>query len=117
MAGSLAFNDGLKNGHPILLEPIMDMEVIVPEEFMGQIIGDLSSRRAKIIALGQRLNLRTIRAHVPLSEVFNYATITRSLTQGRASYTMEPSFYSEVPAHVAEKVVSGSVNANARKTF
>jgi elongation factor G len=117
MAGSIAFQEGMKKAHPVLLEPIMDIEVIVPEEFMGQIIGDLSSRRAKIIALGQRLNLRTIRANVPLSEVFNYATITRSLTQGRASYTMEPSFYSEVPTHVAEKIVSGSSNANARKTF
>jgi len=117
MAGSIAFQDGMKKAHPVLLEPIMDIEVLVPEEFMGQIIGDLSSRRAKIIALGQRLNLRTIRANVPLSEVFNYATITRSLTQGRASYTMEPSFYSEVPAHVADKVVSGSTNIGARKTF
>ncbi|MFH0856253.1 MAG: elongation factor G [Candidatus Omnitrophota bacterium] len=107
MAGSLAFNDGLKNGRPVLLEPIMDMEVIVPEEFMGQVIGDLSSRRAKIISLAQRLNLRTIRANIPLAEVFNYATIIRSLTQGRASYTMEPSFYSEVPAHIAEKIVTG----------
>ncbi len=117
MAGSIAFQDGMKKANPVLLEPIMDIEVVVPEEFMGQIIGDLSSRRAKIIALGQRLNLRTIRANVPLSEVFNYATVTRSLTQGRASYTMEPSFYSEVPASVAEKVVSGSTNTNARKTF
>ncbi|PIQ90470.1 MAG: elongation factor G [Candidatus Omnitrophica bacterium CG11_big_fil_rev_8_21_14_0_20_41_12] len=117
MAGSIAFQDGMKKANPVLLEPIMDIEVVVPEEFMGQIIGDLSSRRAKIIALGQRLNLRTIRANVPLSEVFNYATVTRSLTQGRASYTMEPSFYSEVPAHVAEKVISGSTNVNARKTF
>jgi len=117
MAGSIAFQDGMRKAHPVLLEPIMDIEVIVPEEFMGQIIGDLSSRRAKIIALGQRLNLRTIRANVPLSEVFNYATITRSLTQGRASYTMEPSFYSEVPAHVADKVVLGSVNTGARKSF
>ncbi|MFH1281425.1 MAG: elongation factor G [Candidatus Omnitrophota bacterium] len=117
MAGSIAFQDGMKRANPVLLEPIMDIEVVVPEEFMGQIIGDLSSRRAKIIALGQRLNLRTIRANVPLSEVFNYATVTRSLTQGRASYTMEPSFYSEVPAHVAEKVISGSTNTKERKTF
>jgi len=117
MAGSIAFQDGMKKAHPVLLEPIMDIEVIVPEEFMGQIIGDLSSRRAKIIALGQRLNLRTIRANVPLSEVFNYATITRSLTQGRASYTMKPSFYTEVPVHVADKIVSGSANVNARKSF
>jgi len=117
MAGSIAFQDGMKKANPVLLEPIMNIEVVVPEEFMGQIIGDLSSRRAKIIALGQQLNLRTIRANVPLSEVFNYATVTRSLTQGRASYTMEPSFYSEVPAHVAEKVISGSANINVRKTF
>ncbi|MDD5115829.1 MAG: elongation factor G [Candidatus Omnitrophica bacterium] len=117
MAGSIAFQDGMKKAHPVLLEPIMDIEVIVPEEFMGQIIGDLSSRRAKIIALGQRQNLRSIRANVPLSEVFNYATITRSLTQGRASYTMEPSFYSEVPAHVAEKVILGAANSSSRKSF
>jgi len=117
MAGSIAFQDGMKKAHPVLLEPIMDIEVVVPEEFMGQIIGDLSSRRAKIIALGQRLNLRTIRANVPLSEVFNYATVTRSLTQGRASYTMEPSFYSEVPAHVAEKVILGASTTKTRKTF
>ena len=117
MAGSIAFQEGMKKANPVLLEPIMDIEVVVPEEFMGQIIGDLSSRRAKIIALGQRLNLRTIPAHVPLSEVFNYATVTRSLTQGRASYTMEPSFYSEVPAHVAEKIILGASNTKTRKTF
>jgi len=118
MAGSLAFNDGLKKAHPVLLEPIMDMEVVVPEEFMGQVIGDLSSRRAKIISLAQRLNLRTIRANIPLAEVFNYATIIRSLTQGRASYTMEPSFYSEVPAHIAEKIVTGyAASGTTRKSF
>jgi elongation factor G len=107
MAGALAFNEGLKKASPILLEPIMDMEVTVPEEFMGQVIGDLSSRRAKIVALAQRLNLRTIRANIPLAEVFNYATILRSLTQGRASYTMEPSFYAEVPSHIADKIITG----------
>jgi len=118
MAGAIAFNDGLKKASPVLLEPIMDMEVIVPEEFMGQVIGDLSSRRAKIISLAQRLNLRTIRANIPLAEVFNYATIIRSLTQGRASYTMEPSFYSEVPAHIAEKIITGFATAGStRKSF
>ena len=117
MAASIAFSDGLRKAHPILLEPIMDMEVIVPEEYMGQVIGDLSSRRAKIISLAQRLNLRTIRANVPLAEVFNYATVLRSLTQGRASYTMEPSFYHEVPSHIAQKITAGSVSANVRKSF
>lgn len=107
MAASIAFNDGLKKAHPILLEPIMDMEVIVPEEYMGQVIGDLNARRAKIISLQLRGNARAIRANVPLAEVFNYATALRSLTQGRASYTMEPSFYTEVPLHIAQKFVVG----------
>ncbi len=107
MAGSIAFNDGLKKANPILLEPVMDMEVIVPQDFMGQVIGDLNSRRAKIISFTQRGNVKAIRAYVPLAEVFNYATSLRSLTQGRASYTMEPSFYVEVPSHIAEKIIIG----------
>ncbi|MDD2751796.1 MAG: elongation factor G [Candidatus Omnitrophica bacterium] len=115
MAASIGFNEGLKKGKPVLLEPIMDMEVTVPEEFMGQVIGDLSSRRAKIVSLTQRHILRAIRANVPLAEVFNYATAVRSLTQGRASYTMEPSFYAEVPSHIAEKIIAGSTSVAARK--
>ena len=111
MAASIAFNDGLRKAGPILLEPVMDLEVIAPEEYMGQIIGDLNSRRAKIISITTRTNVRIIRAHVPLAEVFNYATISRSLTQGRASYTMEPSFYAEVPSHISEKIVSGFTTA------
>jgi elongation factor G len=118
MAGSLAFSDGLRKASPILLEPIMDIEVVVPEEFMGQVIGDLSSRRAKIVALAQRLNLRTIRANIPLAEVFNYATVLRSLTQGRASYTMEPSFYAEVPSHISAKIISGfAASGTTRKSL
>jgi len=118
MAGSLAFSDGLRKAGPILLEPIMDIEVVIPEEFMGQVIGDLSSRRAKIVLLAQRMHLRTIRANIPLAEVFNYATIIRSLTQGRASYTMEPSFYTEVPSHIAEKIVTGfAATGSTRKSL
>ncbi|PIP20271.1 MAG: elongation factor G, partial [Candidatus Omnitrophica bacterium CG23_combo_of_CG06-09_8_20_14_all_40_11] len=104
MAAAIAFNDGIKKANPILLEPIMDMEIVVPEEYMGQVIGDLNSRRAKITSLAVRSNVRAIRTYVPLAEMFNYATISRSLTQGRASYTMEPSFYAEVPLHIAEKI-------------
>jgi elongation factor G len=115
MAGSLAFSDGMRKAHSILLEPIMDMEVTVPEEYMGQVIGDLSSRRAKIVALSQRANLRTIRANVPLAEIFNYATVIRSLTQGRASYTMEPSHYAEVPSHIAEKITAGMASAGTTR--
>ncbi|MGA2775071.1 MAG: elongation factor G [Candidatus Omnitrophota bacterium] len=118
MAGSLAFSEGLRKAGSVLLEPIMDIEVVVPEEFMGQVIGDLSSRRAKIVALSQRLNLRTIRANVPLAEIFNYATSLRSLTQGRASYTMEPSFYTEVPSHIAEKIIAGhTTGATLRRSL
>jgi elongation factor G len=117
MAAGIAFNDGLKKANCILLEPVMDMEIVVPEEYMGTVIGDLNSRRAKIVSLAQRVNLRTIRAYVPLAEVFNYATISRSLTQGRASYTMEPSFYAEVPSHIAEKIIAGFTSVGVRKSF
>jgi elongation factor G len=111
MAGAIGFNEGLRKGHAILLEPIMDLEVTVPDEYMGQIIGDLNSKRAKIVAITQRVNLRVIRAYIPLAETFNYATVSRSLTQGRASYTMEPSYYAEVPSHIAEKII-GFVTVN-----
>ena len=117
MAAAIAFNDGLKKGSPILLEPVMDMETVVPEEYMGSVIGDLNSRRAKITSLTVRANVRVIRTFVPLSEIFNYATVSRSLTQGRASYTMEPSFYAEVPSHIAEKIITGFASTSSRKTF
>jgi len=117
MAASIAFTDGLRKAGSILLEPIMDMEITVPEEYMGAIIGDLNSRRAKIVSLNQRANVRLIRAYIPLAEIFNYATALRSLTQGRASYTMEPSFYAEVPSHIAEKVIAGFTSAGSRRGF
>jgi elongation factor G len=118
MAAALALGDGLKKANPILLEPVMDMEIVVPEEYMGQVIGDLNSRRAKIVSLATRLNTRIIRTYVPLAEIFNYATISRSLTQGRASYTMEPSFYAEVPSHIAEKIITGFTSSgSSRRSF
>ncbi|MFA6384253.1 MAG: elongation factor G [Candidatus Omnitrophota bacterium] len=116
MAAGIALNDGLRKGHSKLLEPIMDAEVTTPEEFMGAVIGDLSSRRAKIISITPRANVRAIRADVPLAEIFNYATVLRSCTQGRASYTMEPSFYAEVPSHIAEKIIAGSTHQAARRS-
>jgi elongation factor G len=117
MAAAIAFTDGLKKANSILLEPIMDMEIVVPEEYMGTVIGDLNSRRAKIISLSSRANVRVIRAYVPLAEIFNYATALRSLTQGRASYTMEPSFYAEVPSHISEKIIMGFTSIGSRKSF
>ncbi len=105
MAASMAFTDGLRKGISFLLEPIMDIEIVVPEEFMGTVIGDFNSRRGKLISMGQRGNVRVLRGHVPLAEVFDYANIIRSLTQGRASFTMEPFCYQEVPRDIANKVL------------
>ena len=107
MAASMAFHDGLKKAEPFILEPIMEMEIFVPEEYMGQVIGDFNSRRAKIIAISNRGNISHIKLYIPLAETFNYATILRSLTQGRGFYTMEPSYYAEVPSHISEKIILG----------
>jgi len=112
MAAGIALTEGLKKAHSVLLEPIMDMEITVPEEYMGVVIGDLSARRAKIGAINSRTNVRAIRTDIPLAEIFNYATILRSLTQGRASYTMEPSYYTEAPSHIAEKVITGLTSSS-----
>jgi len=106
LAGSLGFKDGAKRANPTLLEPIMSVEVVVPEEYMGDIIGDLNSRRCKIEAMGERGSLRFVRGLVPLAEMFGYATAIRSLSQGRATYTMEPHSYAEVPKHLAEKLIA-----------
>jgi len=115
MAASIALNDALKNGGPVLLEPIMNLEVTTPENYMGEVIGDLSSRRVKIEAVSDLPGLKVIRAFAPLSEMFGYATTLRSLTQGRASYTMEPSFYQEVPKNIAEKIIELSGRSASKK--
>ena len=85
----------------------MMLEVVVPEEYVGQVIGDLKSRRCNILEMGQRANVKVIRGEVPLAGMFGYATIIRSLSQGRASYTMSPLKYQEVPASEKEKIVRG----------
>ncbi|MCM8792404.1 MAG: elongation factor G [Candidatus Omnitrophica bacterium] len=115
MAGAIAFQEGLKKADPIILEPIMEMEIIVPEEYLGQVIGDLNSRRVKIVAISRRANISQIKAYIPLGETFNYATILRSLTQGRGSYTMEPSYYAEVPSNISEKLILGYSPVLSRK--
>jgi len=107
MAASIGLSDGLRKGKSKLLEPIMDLEVTVPEEFLGVVIGDLNSKRCKIQSIKQRGNAKVIRGNVPLGEMFGYATGLRSLTQGRATYTMEPSFYAEVPSSIYDKIISG----------
>ncbi|MBI2093100.1 MAG: elongation factor G [Candidatus Omnitrophica bacterium] len=99
-----AFKQGILRGRPVLLEPIMFVEVVTPEDFMGQIIGDLGSRRGKVEGSNMRGSSRVIRAYVPLSEMFGYATAIRSLSQGRAAYSMEPARYEQVPANLAAKL-------------
>jgi len=105
IAASEAFKDAQRAADPYLLEPIMKVEVISPEEFMGDIIGNLSSKRGQIEGTEMRGNARVISAKVPLSEMFGYATDLRGMTQGRASFTMEPSHYAEVPQSVATSIV------------
>ena len=115
MAASIALNSALKSGGSVLLEPIMNLEVTTPDNYMGDVIGDLSSRRVKIEAISDRPGLKVIRGVAPLSEMFGYATILRSLTQGRASYTMEPSFYQEVPRNIGDKIIELSGRAKTNK--
>lgn len=106
IAGSMAFQSAAKQGDPILLEPIMKVEVTTPEEFMGDIIGDLSAKRAQILGTESRGLVRLIIAQVPLSELSGYATTLRSMSQGRAAYYMEPSHYEEVPKNITEKIIA-----------
>ncbi|MGE5298341.1 MAG: elongation factor G [Acidobacteriaceae bacterium] len=105
IAGSMAFQDGFRKAHPVLLEPIMKVEVLTPETSLGDIIGDLNSKRGKIMEMTDKLNLKVIDAQVPLAEMFGYATQIRSMSQGQASYTMEFDHYEEVPKNVADKII------------
>ena len=109
VAGSLAFKEAAKKGKPILLEPIMDVEVVTPEEYLGDVMGDLNSRRGKIEGFSARKDAQVIKAIVPLAEMFGYATILRSMTQGRAIYTMQFGYYSEVPKSIAEEIAEKSL--------
>ena len=106
VAGSMAFKDAASKAQPVLLEPLMDVEAVTPDEYMGDVIGDLNSRRGKITSLEQRAGSRVIAAFVPLAEMFGYATQLRSMTQGRATYTMQFDHYDEVPRNIAEEVIS-----------
>ncbi|MBF0330669.1 MAG: elongation factor G [Candidatus Omnitrophica bacterium] len=116
LAAKIGLKEGLAKGGSVFQEPIMSVEVACPEEFMGAVIGDLNTRRAKITELGNIGNVKTTRADVPLAEMFNYANALRSLTQGRASFSMEPSYYAQVPNNVAEKIVGARQEyLNSRK--
>ncbi|MEE9555360.1 MAG: elongation factor G, partial [candidate division Zixibacteria bacterium] len=105
IAGSIALQEGARKSKPRILEPVMDIEVVVPEEYMGDIIGDLNARRGRVVGMVHRPDAVVIASQVPLSEMFGYATTLRSLSQGRAVYSMQFSHYSSVPEAVQEKMV------------
>jgi elongation factor G len=109
IAGSMAFKDGCRKASPVLLEPIMKVDVTVPEEYMGDVMGGINSRRGRIEGMEARSGAQNIRAMVPLSEMFGYATALRSSTQGRGTFSMEISHFEEVPKNIQEKVVAGRV--------
>jgi elongation factor G len=113
MAGSFAFKEATRKANPILLEPIMDVEVITPEEYMGEVIGDINSRRGKIGQIEPRSSSTIIHAHVPLAEMFGYATALRSLTKGRASYSMEPLNFEKVPDNIVAQILDKTTGARA----
>jgi elongation factor G len=106
IAGSMAVKDGTARAHPVLLEPMMKVEVVSPEQYMGDVLGDISSRRGKIGGMTQRGEAQVIASTVPLAEMFGYSTRLRSMTQGRAVYSMEFSHYEEVPKSKAEEIIS-----------
>ena len=105
IAGSMAFKDGVKNAKPVILEPIMKVEIITPDDYFGDLMGDVSSRRGNIIGTDDRNGAKVIECNIPLSDMFGYATDLRSRTQGRGQYTMQFSHYNEVPKSIAEKII------------
>ena len=106
IAGSMAFKEAMKKADPVILEPIMKVVVTVPEDYMGDVIGDLNARRGMIQGMDAVSGAQQITAMVPLSEMFGYATDMRSKTQGRGQYTMEPDHYAEVPKFVSDSIIS-----------
>ena len=108
MAASMAFKAGMAKADPVLLEPIMKVEVETPEEYMGDVMGDLNSRRGRILGMESRVGNSIITAEVPLAEMFGYATTLRSMTKGRASSSMEFECYREVPKHAQELILKGA---------
>ena len=106
IAGSMAFKEAMRKGDAVLLEPIMKVTVITPDDYLGDVIGDLNSRRGQIQGMDARHGVQQVNSFVPLSEMFGYATDLRSKTQGRGQYTMEPSHYVEVPKSIGEKIIS-----------
>ena len=108
IAGSMAFKEGQMRAHPILLEPTMRVETVVPDEYVGDVVGDISSRRGQIEGMESRGSTQVVRAFVPLAQMFGYVTDLRSMSQGRATSSMEFSHYAEVPGSLASELVQKS---------
>ena len=108
IAGSMAFKDAMRKADPVLTEPIMKVTVVAPEEYMGNVVGDLNSRRGQIFSQDIANGTMTLTVFVPLSEMFSYANELRSRTQGRGSYSMEPDHFAEVPKNLQDKLINGS---------
>jgi elongation factor G len=102
----MAFKEGTRKAGPVLLEPLMSVEVVTPDDFMGDVIGDLNSRRGQIQSMDDRSGAKVVKALVPLSEMFGYVGDLRSRTQGRASYSMEFDSYAQVPEHVSKEIIA-----------
>jgi elongation factor G len=108
IAGSLAFQKAAENAQPVILEPILEVEVVTPEQYMGDVIGDLNHRRGRILGMEQEGQKTRVKALVPRGEMYKYATTLRSLTQGRAFHTRKQSGYEEVPANVQQKIIEAA---------
>ena len=108
VAGSMAFKDGASKAKAFLMEPVMDLEVVVPEQYLGDVIGDLTSHRGEVQGVNARSDAQVVVSRVPLSETFGYATRLRSLTQGRAVFTMQFAKYDRVPAQITEEIVESA---------
>jgi elongation factor G len=106
IAGSMAYQDGAKRARPVIMEPVMAVEIVTPEEYMGDVIGDVNSRRGRVLEMESHANNQIISCMVPLSEMFGYATDLRSLTQGRANYSMQFAAYEQAPKNVSEEIVA-----------
>src|SRR5438128_8291446 len=116
MAGIFAFKDAAKKAHPLLLEPIMKVEVTTPDEYQGDILGDLNRRRGKIQSIEAKSNSTVIYAEVPLAEMFGYATAVRSLSKGRAAYSMEPLYFEQVPNSIVAVILDSAKNRPAARS-
>jgi elongation factor G len=115
IAGSMAFKEACEKAEPILLEPVMEVEAVTPQEFMGEVIGDLSGRRGKILDMENRAGAQVIEARVPLAMMFGYATRLRSMTQGRATYTMQFGAYEPVPKNILDELTAQNGDGKEKK--